>query len=140
MIYSGRSTNFYNLEDLATIVAATVLNLQPHLRKFDFIVVQGMSGVLVGAPVSLMLGKPLVVVRKPGEPCHHVHSGHQSRILGAEGIKGYRRGLFLDDFIAGGNTRDRCRRAINEREALLVAIYTYETHRWEAIPKEDQLR
>lgn len=97
MIYNGRR----DLTDLNQVVANVITEIQDRIPSdsYDSIVVTGISGVMVGAPVSLALRKPLVVVRKETDDSHH----------GAGIVEGYAaigdRYLFLDDFISTGKTR-----------------------------------
>lgn len=87
-----------SLDDLKAAVDKTVTYLRRHKDKFDFIAVRGVSGLVVGAPASLRLNKPLVVVRKPGEGQHSYSS-----LVNGKHAKG--RYVFLDDFVSGGETR-----------------------------------
>lgn len=94
MIYGGHT---YHLDDLGQTVTATVKGLKPHSDKFDFIVVTGVSGIIVGAPVAVALDVPLVVIRKTTEKCHD-----EQDVVNYAMAKG--RWLFLDDFISLGTT------------------------------------
>lgn len=103
MIYND---SHMGLDDLAKTVERTAKALLEHKDRFDFIAVRGCSGMLVGAPVSLKIDKPLVVVRKPEERSHGrglVNYQH------AEG-----RYIFLDDFISSGATERATREALRE--------------------------
>lgn len=101
-------------------VRDTVAALTPHKDKFDSIVVRGISGLIVGAPVALRLNKPLVVVRKED-------GAHSSRPVETMGRMG-RRLLFLDDFVSTGETRTAVLDAIGEEDAYadLVGEYLYQ--------------
>lgn len=94
------------------------MRLKPHSKRFDSIVVSGMSGVIVGAPLALRLRKPLVVVRKDNESHHndeHVINEHSTG----------KRWLFLDDFTASGDTLRRCYTALDERVTTFAGTYQY---------------
>ncbi len=65
--------------------------------KFDTIVIRGNSGTLVGYPVSIMTGIPVVLVRKDKE------SSHGDSIEGSGNMVKY---IILDDFIFSGGTVD----------------------------------
>lgn len=99
MIYHGHD---YQLDDLPGTVIESTDRLAKYVGYFDFIVVTGMSGVLVGVPVALNLGVPVAVLRKQGEPCH---GGFD--VLNYKAVVG--RYLFLDDFISVGRTYKRVR-------------------------------
>jgi hypothetical protein len=105
VIYGGHT---YHLDDLGETVAETVNTLRNHQSKFDFIVVTGVSGILVGAPVAVALDIPIVVVRKPDDRAHDeqdvVNYAH------AEG-----RWIFLDDFRQSGRTIKRVQERMGQR-------------------------
>jgi len=97
-----------------------------HLDRFDYIAVRGISGLMVGAPVSLAINKPLVVVRKPDEKCHSTFK---------DAINGYamnmrdvrkRRCVFLDDFRETGNTERAVVESVSGYGGYLVATYLYQ--------------
>lgn len=130
MIYSGRQNCF---DDLGEMARTTTAVLRPHLDKFDVIVVCGISGVSVGAPVSIRLRKPLLVVRKAED-----RNGHH---IGGE-IVGYHhlyrsepvRYLVLDDFIATGRTLGYIRSRVTDESAdaqnVGLCQYAHETIEW----------
>jgi adenine/guanine phosphoribosyltransferase-like PRPP-binding protein len=115
MIYRGNT-----LDDLESKVRAASKALKPHLAEFDSIVVQGCSGMLVGAPLALRLKKPLIVVRKRGESRHSCEDVINWPNIG-------KNCLFVDDFVAGGATRRRCEMAVRRRGGRIVASYLYDT-------------
>jgi adenine/guanine phosphoribosyltransferase-like PRPP-binding protein len=126
MIYHsrGQETDAHDLHGYADEVKQTVSALRERDGEYDVIVVQGMSGVLLGGPVSLILNKPLCVVRKPHDDSH----------AGTEPINGVvcqnSRCLFLDDFISMGNTRARCQQAVEAENGRMVLTYEYAYDRW----------
>jgi adenine/guanine phosphoribosyltransferase-like PRPP-binding protein len=126
MIYHSRGTetDAHDLHGYADEVKQTVKALRQREGDFDVIVVQGMSGVLMGGPVSLILDKPLCVVRKPDDDSH----------AGTEPINGVvcenSRCLFLDDFVSMGDTRLRCHDAVKEWGGDLTLTYEYAYDRW----------
>src|ERR1039458_1948602 len=95
MIYGGQS----GLSDLEQFVDRAIADIGPRLHEWDSIVVRGVSGIVVGAPVALALDKPLVIVRKPDEP-HHACDHKMIVNYLAMG----QRCLFLDDFVDSGRT------------------------------------
>lgn len=117
MIYGGFSDNTGSLRDLEKAVRLTTKALRPHADEFESIVVSGMSGAVVGAPVALRLKKPLVIVRKPGE------NAHSGAIVGKDDIGP--RTLFLDDFVASGETEQRVMKAVAKTKARIAARYEY---------------
>lgn len=131
MIYSGG-----DFADLEQVVAETTLALGKRAHIFDSIVVRGVSGLSVGAPVALSLGKPLVVVRKPGENSHSFRKLVNGKRIGA-------RWLFLDDFMDSGTTKEACVEGVKaawrdyecnntsvHSPPALVACYFYEDSDW----------
>lgn len=120
MIYGGSE----KLDDLASVIDTTVGRLTEHAGEFDTIVTRGMSGALVAPAVAYMLGKRLVIIRKPGESAHTTrHPG-----LAKDGPNDIGRWIFLDDFISLGGTRRACRDEIAAREVAgtYVATFTYD--------------
>lgn len=96
-----------DLSDLPGTVTLSVKRLKPYRHKFDSIAVQGMSGVIVGSPVCVELGKPLVVVRKPFD----FHHGPTDEVMNDQYIgDSY---LFLDDFIGTAATFCRVKTALD---------------------------
>ncbi len=86
---------------------------------FDAIVVQGMSGAIIGSVVAHMLSKHIVVVRKPGEDHHG-----SNQVVGLEGAYKY---LILDDMISSGTTVLRIVDSMTHyrHKAKLVGMYLY---------------
>ena len=123
MIYhSNREADgsYYNsLEDLPLTVRQATEDLRPHRKDFDSVVVTGVSGLVVGAPVALRLRKPLVIIRKKGDDSH---SGKHENIKHIG-----KRALFLDDFVSGGHTELRVRDAVAAHGdgARVAAHYLY---------------
>jgi adenine/guanine phosphoribosyltransferase-like PRPP-binding protein len=128
VIYHHRTTGIadsYNLSDLESTVRAASARLRSVADTFDSIVVTGMSGVLVGAPLSLRLKKPLVVIRKDNDNTHQ----YDGRVGGTKLINLTnlgQRALFLDDFTSSGETRKRVVEKIREAGSSVVQEYYYD--------------
>jgi adenine/guanine phosphoribosyltransferase-like PRPP-binding protein len=120
----GQGADRWTLDDLSICVADALKALQPHKDEFDTLVCQGMSGVVVATPLSLMLGKKLSIVRKSGEYSHQRGGNH---VIGREALKGQARVLFVDDFISMGGTRRRVQEAVTECNPNIVWVgeFTY---------------
>jgi orotate phosphoribosyltransferase len=117
MIYHG---NYESLSDLKRTVDIAVASLTPHLRDFDSIIVQGMSGVIVAIPVGLALDKPVVILRKNSDD-HHKETRN---VINLKRIG--RRVLFLDDFVSLGTTRNRVEKYVEcETAARMIGQYLY---------------
>ncbi len=95
MIYGYKG----GLDDLRAVVDMTTRLLGDHRSEFDFIACSGMSGVVVAAPVSLALHKPVVIVRKPEDQNLH-HRG--SDVISDKQARGAY--VIVDDFISSGRT------------------------------------
>jgi hypothetical protein len=110
--------------DLAETVKMAVEALRACVDHFDSIVVTGVSGIVVGAPVALALGKPLVVVRKDEDTDNHGSwKGREGRVLGLRDLG--TRACFIDDLVSSGSTRAKVQKAIAP-EASVDLQYTYE--------------
>jgi len=123
MIYHGPGRG--GLIGLETTVRRTTKELRPILDQFDSIIVQGLSGVVVGIPVGLRLKKPVVILRKPDENCH-------SGIGLVNRYKLGRRVLFLDDFISNGDTLRRCKEAVKKERAEIVRTFEYRDYTFDS--------
>jgi len=106
----------HDLHGLAETVTQAITDLRPFLDRFDSIVVTGMSGVVVGVPVALALDKPIAILRKESDDSHSAFEPWINvRAMG-------KRALFLDDFVANGDTR---RRVEKNAPARIVGDYLY---------------
>src|SRR5580658_4908886 len=86
------------LSDLPQHVDRAIDTLHPYLSEFDSVVTEGISGLVIAAPVAYELGKPLVVVRKDiARLCIHASPVEGTRDAG-------RRTLFIDDHVELGRT------------------------------------
>lgn len=114
-----------DLSDLAPTVSIAAATLRPHKRKFDCIVVTGMSGVIVGVPLALRLRKPVCVLRKRKD------GSHQSGLwINLDKLSG--RALWVDDFVDGGYTMERVEKAVEKLSGVeIVGRYLY---------RDDELR
>jgi adenine/guanine phosphoribosyltransferase-like PRPP-binding protein len=130
MIYHGHgigygANNTAPLTDLEREVRKATKTLRAHRHEFDSIVVQGMSGVIVGAPTALRLRKPLVIVRKDNDNSHH----GAGKLINVDALGS--RAVFLDDFIAGGSTQKRVDTSVTQAGSYVVASYLYRDDEWE---------
>lgn len=130
--YPGACMADRTFRDLDLTVTQSVRTLRQHAPEFDCIVVTGVSGLSVGAPVAMKLKKPLLVLRKEEEDTHDA----PGNLLGAIDLEANPRVLFLDDLIASGDTLGRCRDAIDAMarvygtKARVTHTYTYEVDRF----------
>lgn len=109
------------LSDLPTVVRQTRDALLPHEGEFDSIAVQGTSGLLIGSPVALVMGKPLVIVREDAE----MRCIHNQVVENAEHAG--RRVLFLDDQVSSGATlADVKRKLAAHSKGIVTAQYLYQ--------------
>lgn len=116
---------FLEPESQKSAIDRAVKCLERYAEEFDTIAVSGLSGVLLGAPLSYLLHKPLLVVRKLNDK-----TSHGAEIL--EGNYGTERFLIVDDLVASGETVHYIVTTIREKtetNAQLVGVYTHEEHR-----------
>ena len=113
----------YPPDDLKDTVERAVSTLRPHAGEFDSVAVRGVSGMIVGAPVAIALGKPLIVVRKDTETSHGSALSNYRHAGGSY--------LFLDDFISLGHTRRIVMEAMRDKTAARYAgEYMYHRDRY----------
>lgn len=115
--YTGKDT-----DDIAAITFKAAAELRYDGYRYDSIAVTGISGLIIGAPLSILVGKPLVVIRK-GNDKEYAHS---VRHPGIEDVG--KRYLFVDDFISTGETMRRVENALS-RVARMVGTYEYDYDR-----------
>jgi orotate phosphoribosyltransferase len=131
MIYGSHKNfdgdSYGSFVDLDVAVRTTIAKLHKKRSKFDAIVVTGISGIVVGAPVALSLKKQLLVLRK--EETFH---GINNELIGRKAIvaEGLTKILFLDDLISTGATFRRCKAAVEEYDMRLVGTFLYERDRF----------
>jgi len=116
MIYHNGGDDFQGLE---LAVRQTTAALRPHRADFDSIVVTGVSGQCVGFPVALRLRKPIVVLRKKTDPTH----GGPGALLNRRSMG--TRVVFVDDFVADGNTLKLCQTAVERHGGTIAYVYLY---------------
>lgn len=89
--------------------------------EFDAIAVRGTSGLLIGAPLAVRLGKNLLVVRKKAAQSHSSYP--------VEGMLKFKQPkvLIVDDFCETGNTVYQIHRKIMTHciEPTIVGVYFY---------------
>ena len=88
---------------------------------FDTIVVTGVSGMAVGFPLAVALGKRIAVLRKDDDNTHSCNEG---------GWQGYadvrdRRCLWVDDFICSGETQQRIDTSVHQTGGTRVGYLLY---------------
>lgn len=125
---TGRSRTF---SDLELTVKDAVKTLRENGIDFDCIIVTGLSGVVVGAPLALRLRKNLLVLRKDKEDSHDAPGA----LLGAALLDHSSRVLFVDDFISGGTTLRRCEKALEESKSLATLVGTFEYQKDQVIAR-----
>src|SRR5262249_17480571 len=100
----------YGITDLGEVARMGAEALRPYLGEFDSIVACGWSGLIVAGPVAVLLGKPLVIVRKADD------SGADGEFVENQQAMG-KRVLFVDDVVSSGRTRRWVRKHVLENGA-----------------------
>jgi phosphoribosylpyrophosphate synthetase len=122
MVYHGsRAPNygdgdFRDLED-EVLVAVRAFE-RSGVGKNIVIVATGVSGMSLAFPLACKLGVDVAILRKPKEDSH----GTPGRFVGVS-LKG-RTCVFVDDFVSGGQTRQRVATAVRKDKGLLKWQYT----------------
>jgi adenine/guanine phosphoribosyltransferase-like PRPP-binding protein len=107
------NTTYDSLVDLEATVDDALRALVPVGDQFDCFVVTGMSGVIVGVPLALRMGKPVIILRREDDKCHQSAKGWW---MNDRDFK--ERCLFLDDFIGMGATIARVERAVGKAKGF----------------------
>ena len=111
----------YHVKRFQKMIATAVTDLQKIDKKTPFtaIAFTGHSGAALAYPISYILGKPLICVRKKTDCSHYDDS-----VEGASTAKSY---LIVDDCICSGETIDHIVKAISAgRRVKPVGIYLYD--------------
>lgn len=122
---------YKTFRDLDLVVRQSYRTLAPRKSEFDAIIVTGVSGLSVGAPLALRLKKRLLVLRKEDENCHD----QPGNLVGSADLDTHQRVLFVDDLISSGATLRKCRQAVEQYAKVfgepirIVMAYTYEGDR-----------
>lgn len=96
-------------------VLDTIKLVQERGIHFDSLIVHGTSGIWL-APLLIMKGYPVVMVRKEGE------NSHGEPIEGPDTGIDYTRGVFVDDLIASGDTIKRVKKLLKNRLQMVAVI------------------
>ncbi len=101
----------------------TVRRVKRELKDVDFtaLAVTGISGLLVGAPLTAAMGKKLLVVRK------RVESAHSERRIETPQNSAREKVIIFDDFIESGRTVRNIYRKLQEFaiEPDVIGIFLY---------------
>ncbi|HEX8264724.1 MAG TPA: phosphoribosyltransferase [Pyrinomonadaceae bacterium] len=87
---------YTNGKRLKGIVEKSARLLQERGLDFNTIAIQGASGFLVGSPLAMVLGKDLMIIKKPGEKTNYR--------FGVMGAGSNQKILLLDDCVDTGTT------------------------------------
>ena len=95
----------------------------------DVIVAVESRGFLFGAPLAYELGKPIVLVRKPGKLPYRTHTeeysleyGNNTMEIHVDGILPGQKALILDDLLATGGTLAASSRLVEKTGGLVSGI------------------
>lgn len=111
-------------------VTQAVKDLKPHVKEFDVIACQGLSGIMVAVPLAHALKKPCCVVRKTndyGGGCADTNWCYTAQ--GNRRVKPPRV-LYVDDWIAQGGTRRRVGTAVHQLGGVMTLQYLYDQDRF----------
>lgn len=105
--HAGYLTALFDRKTQNSVVKNIKLLIKEKDLKFDGFVVTGISGVSMGAIMSRLLNKKLMVVRKDEDDDNHSWYNIENYTNGGKYI-------FLDDLIASGNTLKRVKECIQK--------------------------
>ncbi|MDD3594498.1 MAG: adenine phosphoribosyltransferase [Candidatus Gastranaerophilales bacterium] len=95
---------------------------------FDYIATIESRGFFLGAPIAYLMGKGLVLIRKPGKLPAKVHSAEYTLEYGsdkleihADALKKGSKVIIMDDLLATGGTLGASMELIERSEAQIVA-------------------
>lgn len=107
----------YGFRKLRTVIHSVISALR---HQPDFIICAGLSGVLVGSPISFITGIPLVVLRKD------LVSKNGSELEGDVPLSGSY--IIIDDFVVSGTAvRNMIAAVSNVSSAKPIAVYLWNT-------------
>lgn len=111
--YSRNQYDYNLLRARANELAEAIPRLMRETNA-DAIAVTGKSGQALAFATSMLIGFPLIVVRKPNDGSHS-----WERVEGTEGVE-VKRYLVLDDFVSSGTTIRNIVGAIDNRAHKLM--------------------
>ena len=93
--------------------------------KFDAIAFSGNSGAIIASPLSILLRKPLILVRKTTDDCHSACTLEGCTKRGC-------RYIIVDDLICEGKTIENVIREVENQivEPVLVGIFVHHSDIW----------
>ena len=116
----GRSASG-SFRDLSLVVNECADLLKRSSVPFDTIVVTGVSGMSVGFPLAVAMGKRIAVLRKDDDSTHSCNEGDWQGFTDVRD----RRCLWVDDFICSGDTQVRIDEAVHEIGGTRVGYLLY---------------
>lgn len=126
--YASHLSNIFDDPNtFQTVLDRTISFLHQLKEPFDYIACRGISGLAVSSPVSYLMKKRMIVVRKKNEKC--------ASMLKVEGLprtksKDGFRYVIIDDFIFTGRTRDDINSALKQFGGKFVGLYQYNYDSW----------
>lgn len=113
----------YGIENFPRTINKAVKVLKKFHRKtpFEAIAFTGFSGAAIAFPLSYLLKKPLICIRRYRDGSHF---GSYGRVL--EGCVNAKTYIFVDDCIVSGKTARRVFARITKTKAKCVGIYLYD--------------
>lgn len=124
-VYTEYLSSVYHKDNFKANINRAVRSLAEFEKTtpFDAIAFTGTSGAALAYPISYLMDKGLLCIRK--QESQHFYNGK------VEGFWGSQSYIIVDDFVSSGNTiRAIIDGVTSKSKSELVGIYLYDSNRW----------
>lgn len=123
-----------SIQNFPQTVEKTVAAIKASNLSYDFILLRGVSGLLVGPTVAMQLGKPFIILRKPNDGSHSQQKFETGNLDPLDADSDFPISyIIIDDLISTGTTIKSIKESVEkkaryynvEREVNLRAVFLY---------------